>query len=310
MTKILIDAFGGDNAPIDILKGVLDAKKRCNIDISIVGNKDKITKLADDNKLNIENLEIINCKTEISGNDDPMEILKSKSESSMAVGLSVLSQGNFDVFVSAGNSGALLVGTNMIVKRAPNIRRIAFAPIVPKLNGNFLLLDAGANAQCSAEILHQFAFMGADYFKTISNIENPKVGLLNIGSEDNKGDNLRKETYQLLKSSDLNFIGNIEPTEILTGDCNVVVSDGFSGNIFIKSIESTIKALVYLFKKDSKNLEFLKNNEHTYLNKKKFAQESYSILLGANRPVIKLHASIDSLSLCEFLISLNDNFKN
>lgn len=310
MTKILIDSFGGDNAPVDILKGVLESKEKCDINISVVGNKDKIEKISQENKFDIKNLEIVDCKTEISGNDDPMEILKSKSDSSMAVGLSMLSQGKFDVFVSAGNSGALLVGTNMIVKRAPDVRRIAFAPIVPKLHGNFLLLDAGANAQCSAEILHQFAFMGVNYFKTISNIENPKVGLLNIGSEENKGDNLRKETYQLLKSSNLNFIGNIEPTEILTGDCNVVVSDGFSGNIFVKSIEGTIKTLIYLFKKDGKNLDFLKNNEHTYLNQKKFAQESYSVLLGANRPVIKLHSSINSSSLREFLISLNNNMKN
>lgn len=309
MKRILVDAFGGDNAPLDVLEGVLESRKKCDINISVVGNKNKIDQISKENNLNIENLEIIDCKTEIAGNDDPMEILKSKSESSMAVGLFSLSQKKFDVFVSAGNSGALLVGTNMIVKRAPNIRRIAFAPIIPKLEGKFLLLDAGANAQCSSEILHQFAFMGVDYFKSISNVENPKVGLLNIGSEDNKGDNLRKETYQLLKSSNLNFIGNIEPNDILFGDCDVVVSDGFSGNIFVKSIEATIKTLICLFKKDKNNLDFLKNNEHTYLNQKKFAQESYSVLLGANNPVIKLHSSIKSSSLCEFLISLNENIK-
>ena len=307
MSKILVDAFGGDYAPLDVIKGVLLSKEKCEIDVSLVGNKNKIRGIAEDNELDINKLKIIDCETEITGNDDPMEILKSKSGSSMSVGLHELSEGNFDIFVSAGNSGALLVGTNMIVKRAPGIRRIAFAPIVPKLKGNFLLLDAGANAQCSSEILHQFAFMGVDYFKKINNLENPKVGLLNIGSEENKGDSLRKETYQLLKSSNLNFIGNIEPTDILLGDCDVVISDGFSGNIMIKSIEATIKTLVYLLKKDISNLEFLKNNEHTYLNQKKFAQESYSVLLGANRNVIKLHSSINSSSLCEFLVSLNKN---
>ena len=297
---ILIDAFGGDYAPLEIIKGVSECIRKCHCDISLVGNRNKINQVANENNLIIDDLKIIDCETEITGSDDPMEIIKSKKESSMAVGLSYLSQEKADLFISAGNSGALLVGTNMIVKRAPGIRRIAFAPIIPKLQGNFLLLDAGANAQCTPEILYQFAIMGSDYYKSLKKIDNPKVALLNIGSEEHKGDSLRKETYQLLKSSnELNFIGNMEPSEILTGDCDVVVADGFSGNIFVKSIEGTIKVFANLLKSISGSYE------HTYLNKKKFAQESFSVLLGASAHVIKLHSSIKSSSLCEFIMSLN-----
>jgi len=298
---ILIDAFGGDYAPLEIVKGVSECIRKCHCDISLVGNRNKINQVARDNNLIVDDLKIIDCENEITGSDDPMEIIKSKKESSMAVGLSYLSQGKADLFISAGNSGALLVGTNMIVKRAPGIRRIAFAPIIPKLQGHFLLLDAGANAQCTPEILYQFAIMGSDYYKKLKKIDNPKVALLNIGSEEHKGDSLRKETYQLLKSSnELNFIGNMEPPEILTGDCDVVVADGFSGNIFVKSIEGTIKVFANLLK-SSISGPF----EHTYLNRKKFAQESFSVLLGASAHVIKLHSSIKSSSLCEFIMSLN-----
>ena len=298
---ILIDAFGGDYAPLEIIKGVSECIRKCHCDISLVGNRNKINQVANENNLIIDDLKIIDCETEITGSDDPMEIIKSKKESSMAVGLSYLSQGKADLFISAGNSGALLVGTNMIVKRAPGIRRIAFAPIIPKLQGNFLLLDAGANAQCTPEILYQFAIMGSDYYKSLKKIDNPKVALLNIGSEEHKGDPLRKETYQLLKSSnELNFIGNMEPPEILTGDCDVVVADGFSGNIFVKSIEGTIKVFANLLKSSISG-----PSEHTYLNRKKFAQESFSVLLGASAHVIKLHSSIKSSSLCEFIVSLN-----
>lgn len=296
---ILIDAFGGDNAPLEIIKGACECVERCNCDISLVGNKKKIHHVADENNLKIDDLNIIDCETEITGSDDPMEIIKSKKESSMAVGLSYLSQGNADIFISAGNSGALLVGTNMIVKRAPGIRRIAFAPMIPKLCGNFLLIDAGASVQCTPEILCQFAKMGSDYYKKLKNVDNPKVALLNIGSEEHKGDTIRKEAYQLLQSSELNFIGNMEPPEILTGECDVVVSDGFSGNIFVKSIEGTIKVFSCLLKSYISD-----SNEHTYLNRKKFARESFSVLLGASANVIKLHSSIKASSLCEFIMSL------
>ena len=303
--KILIDAFGGDNSPLEILKGVEFAKgENKNLNLSLVGNERKIKEILFINKIKLDEINIINCETEITNNDHPTEIFESKKGSSMAVGLSCLASGEFDVFVSAGNSGALLVGTSLIVKRAPGVRRIAFAPFIPKTKGDFLFLDAGANAQCTPEILVQFAHMANDYLKKSFGILNPKVALLNIGSEEKKGDSLRKETHEILKKSGLNFIGNIEPDQVFFGDCNIVVTDGFCGNIFLKTIEGAVKLFMKLLKNDEKISEALQNQENVYLNPKKFAEVSYATLLGANHPVIKLHSSIDAFGLCKFLTSL------
>ena len=305
MKKIIVDAFGGDS-PLDVIEGaVLSSKARKDIEISLVGNEEKISELAKKNNLNIENVSIIDCESEIENTDDPMSIVESKKNSSMAIGLQYLAQKKADIFVSTGNSGALLVGTSLIVKKSPGIRRIAFAPFIPKLSGKFLFLDAGANSQCSAEILHQFAVMGSEHLKKFSGVKSPKVALLNIGFENHKGDNLRKEAFQILSSSnEINFIGNMEPNNVFFSDCDVLVSDGFNGNIFLKTIEGMVKVFMSLIKKDTNGLKFLESQEHIYLNPKKFAVASYSNLLGANERVVKLHSSISKFGISNFLNSI------
>ena len=301
MSKILIDCFGGDNAPLCVIKAVASVKRDSDLNICLVGNKHKIKKVSEENDINISGLEIIDCETEINNDDNPMEILGSKKDSSMARGLQVLSQGKADLFISAGNSGALLTGANMIVKRSDGVRRIAFAPFVPKLEGHFLFLDAGASSQCTGELLYQFALMGSEYLQKSYGVKFPKIALLNIGEEENKGDQIRKEAYQLIKSSSLNFVGNIEPSNVLLSDVDVVVSDGFSGNIFLKTIEGMIKVFVHLAKQG----DYMKTeSEHIYLNPVKFANGSFATLLGARKKIIKLHSSIREEQLRQFILNL------
>lgn len=301
MSKILIDCFGGDNAPLCVIKAVVSATKESGLNICLVGNKNKIEKISQENNINTSVLEIIDCETEINSDDNPMEILGTKKDSSMAKGLQILSQGKADLFISAGNSGALLTGANMIVKRSDGVRRIAFAPFVPKLEGHFLFLDAGASSQCTGELLYQFALMGSEYLQKSYGVKLPKVALLNIGEEEHKGNQIRKEAYQLIKSSSLNFVGNVEPSNVLLSDVDVVISDGFSGNIFLKTIEGMIKVFVHLAKQG----DYTKTeSEHVYLNPVKFANGSFATLLGARKKIIKLHSSIREEQLRQFILNL------
>ena len=304
MTKFLVDAFGGDNY-LSMLKGIYTLKKeRPDLQIILVGNKIKILDICNKNNIKLNNIEIIDCDSEITNEDNPVDIFKSNKNFSMKVGLKALAEKKADVFVSSGNSGALLVGTSLIVKKAKNIRRIAFATVIPKLKGNFLFLDSGANTRCEPEMLEQFAEMSSDYAKKNMKISNPKLGLLNIGTESHKGDEIRKQTFNLLKlNKKINFIGNIEPNSIFFSDCDILISDGFSGNIFLKTIEGMVKVYMNLMQNNNNLLNFLKTQKHVYLNPKKFAESSYSVLMGANFPVIKLHSSIDSYGVFNFFNS-------
>ena len=304
MTRFLVDCFGGDN-PYDLLKGIAMIKKKYpDFPVILVGNKIKLSVIFKDIKFSSRNIEIIDCEDEINSGDDPKKILSSKKNSSMAVGLRMLAEKKADVFVSSGNSGALLIGTSIIIKKMLGVRRIAFETFIPKFDGKFLFLDSGANSDCQPEILNQFAEMSFNYAQKIMKISNPKVGLLNIGTENHKGDDLRKQAFKLLKSNKkINFIGNIEPSSIFFSDCDILISDGFSGNIFLKTIEGAIKVYMNLLLSDDKLKDFLETQDHVYLNPKKFAEESYSILMGANLPVIKLHSSINRDGIFNFLSS-------
>ena len=289
LKSILVDSFGNDYAPLENIKGAVLAKKILNCEISLVGISSLIKKVSEENEIDITGIKIFDCESQILNSDNPMEITKSKKDSSMSVGLFALSQGKVDAFVSAGNSGALLVGSSLILKRAPGVRRIAFAPFVPKKNGSFLFLDGGANAQCTSEILAQFAVMGSDYIKNAMDIKNPKVGLLNIGVESSKGDEIRKETFKLIESSNLNFGGNIEPSCVFDSDFDVVVSDGFTGNIFIKTFEGLQDFIL-------SKVEgiFDTNSNRSYLDFKKStlpSEHGGTPLLGSSKLVIKAHGN-------------------
>lgn len=297
--KILVDAMGGDNAPLEIIKGSIDAHNEFGIDIILVGQEDVIRKVSSENELNISDFQIVNASEVIATDEDANSVLKKKPDSSMSVALKMLSNGEGDAFVSAGNSGALCVGGTLIAKRIKGIKRPGFAPVMPHFGGGcFMLIDAGANLEARPEMLMQFAVMASAYMKSVMHVENPRVGLVNVGTEEHKGTELQHQTYELLKESDLNFIGNVEGRDLPYGACDVAVCDGFTGNIVLKTFEGTAKAIMgkvkELFSKSAKNkiaaalvMKDIKNLV------KEFDYNEYggAPIMGTSKPVFKAHGS-------------------
>ena len=237
MAKIIVDAFGGDNAPLEVIKGCAQAVQELGVQITLTGSESRIKKCAEENGISLDGIEIAHTDEVFDIHDEPSNIIKSGKNTSMALGMQLLADGNGDAFVSAGSTGALVMGATFIVKRIKGIKRVAPSPILPADKGSFLLIDAGANTECRPEMLVQFAVMGSAYMEKVMGVKSPKVGLLNIGGEETKGRDLEIETYKLLSSSGLNFIGNIEARDLPKGECQVVVTDGFTGNIVLKLYE-------------------------------------------------------------------------
>ena len=312
--KIVVDAFGGDNAPLEIIKGSRMAVDEYNYDIILVGDELKIKNVAKENNISLSGISIHNASDVITMEDEPTDIMKSKNESSMAVGLKLLKDGQGDAFVSAGNSGALVVGATLIVKRIRGIKRCAFAPVVPKASGFFMLVDSGANAECRPEMLEQFGVMGSIYMQEVMNVKNPRVGLVNVGVEEHKGDELRHNTYNLLKQSKLNFIGNIEARDIPIDAADVVVADGFTGNVILKLYEGMAMALMGKFK------GVFKKNLKTKLAASMIMPELKEMksgidyneyggapLIGISKPVFKAHGSSNAKTI-KNAINLTANY--
>ena len=275
--KIIVDAFGGDNAPLEVIKGSRNAKDDLGVDIVLVGDKEKIFSCAAQNKISLTGIDIIDAPDVIAMTDQPGEILKSKKNCSMAVGLQALADGKGDAFVSAGSTGALVMGATFIVKRIKGVKRPAIGSVLPSNDKPFLLLDCGANADCTAEHLKQFAQMGAIYSEKFVKVQSPRVALANIGTEDSKGDRLRHEAFDLLKDTkDINFIGNVETRDVPYGCCDVLVADGFTGNIILKLYEGGLGELKRMM--DSEEV-------------------GGAPLLGAAKPVIKAHGSSDAKAI-------------
>ena len=299
--NIIIDAFGGDNAPLEIIKGSLDAKKELNIDITLVGNEEVIRKVSEENNLDITGVQIVHADSVISQNEAGTEVVKSKKDSSMAVGLKLLHDGKGDAFVSAGNSGAVCVGATLIVKRIKGIKRPGFAPVIPTLEGNMMLIDCGANVECKPNMLLQFAIMGSIYMEKVMGIKNPRVGLANVGTEPHKGGELQLKTYELLEKSKLNFIGNIEGRDVPVGGCEVCVSDGFTGNLILKTYEGVAGALMSKIKGVfNKNLKTKLAAAMVYSDlkemKKSIDYNEYggAPIIGCAKPVFKAHGSANA----------------
>lgn len=296
--NIVIDAFGGDNAPLEVIKGSIDAQRDFNVDVTLVGDEAKIKKCASDNGLDISKLHIRHADTVIEICEEPTEVIKSKKNCSMAVGMQMLADGEGDAFVSAGSTGALVVGATFIVKRIKGIKRPALATILPTAGEPTMLLDSGANADCRPEMLVQFGIMGTAYMNRILGVEKPRVGLANIGSEESKGRDLELETYKQLKKAPVNFIGNIEARQLPMGDCDVCVADGFCGNLLLKLYEGMAKffsgELKTLLTKDFKSkmaaLMVMKNVKE-FKKKVDYSEYGGAPLLGTAKPVIKAHGS-------------------
>lgn len=258
--KIIVDAMGGDNAPLEIVKGALQGRARWGVDIVLTGDAAQILRALEEcgEKTVPQGVEIANATQTVEMCDDPATVFRHKKDTSMGVGLTMLRDGKADALVSAGSTGALLTGATLITKRVRGIRRAAMAPVIPTTTGRAVLIDCGANAECTPEYLVQFAYLGNFYAKRVLGIGTPRVGLLNIGAEDSKGTDLQKQTLVRLREADaaghLHFIGNIEAKEAIKGDCDVIVTDGFSGNILLKTMEGVGSfagsALKGMFKKN------------------------------------------------------------
>jgi phosphate acyltransferase len=296
---VIIDAMGGDLAPQEILKGAYDAYIKYRPEIILVGIRDKIDKAAADSGIDLSVFKIINCTQEALMNDHPSDIVKHKRDSSIYVGTKILSENINGAFISAGNTGAVMASSLMNVKRMEGVLRPAIAVVIPVSDNPVVLIDTGANADCKPQYLKQFALMGKIYYESILNMMNPKIGLLNVGSEEGKGNELSIQAYDLLKGyKEINFYGNIESRELFNGTVQVIVCDGFTGNILLKSVEGlagllfseirqilianfTSKVCAAILKKPFKNM------------KKKFDYEEYggAFLVGVNGIVIISHGS-------------------
>ena len=309
--KIILDAMGGDNAPLAPVMGAIDAAKDFDAQITLVGRGEEILKIMRDNGINDlpAGINIADAEDVVDMHDDPANVVRKRKNSSMVIGLRMLADDNGDAFISAGSTGALLSGATLVVKRVKGIRRAAMGPCMPnKAGGKTVLLDCGANAECTPEFLLQFGIVGTLYAKKTLGIENPRVGLLNIGTEDTKGTPLQKESYALLTDAHekglVNFIGNVEGRDVLLGGVDVVVCDGFSGNVLLKSIEGTASFMGSLMK-----YKIFKRNIFSmigYLFCKKGVDEVMKMMdyreiggtqfLGIKKPVIKAHGSSDRLA--------------
>jgi len=293
--KIIVDAFGGDHAPLEIIKGCRKAADKLGVQIVLAGAEKKITACAKEQKISLAGMEILEAPDMFAMDSDPVAIMKEGSNSSMAVGLRALADKQADAFVSAGSTGGLLVGATLMVKRVRGVRRPCIGAILPGAKAPFVLLDGGANAECTAEMLDNFAMLGSVYAKQVLGLESPRVGLANIGTEETKGDTLRLETFAKLRENPhINFIGNVEPRDVPNGGCDVVVADGFTGNIMLKLYEGMGIMMKGMLKR-----YFLWNplNWPGLLGlKKRMDYKTYggAPLLGLNGVVIKAHGSSDA----------------
>ncbi len=303
--RVVIDAFGGDNAPLEIVKGASMASNEFDCEITLTGDKNQIKKIIDENNLSFKGeLVIVHTDDVISMHDDPTSLLKAKSNSSMALAFKELSEDRADAFVSAGSTGALVVGGTLIVKRIKGIKRPALAGMIPSPKGHYMLMDMGANAECRPEMLEQFGIMASVYLKNVEGIENPTIGLLNIGTEDTKGTELQKEAYALLSNATINFVGNVESREMPKGDCDAVITDGFTGNIALKLIEGTAITFFKLIKEALYKSVFnklaaliIKNDLFALKGMMDSSEVGGAPLLGVKKPVIKAHGNSDAKAI-------------
>ncbi len=297
--RIIVDVMSGDNAPVELVKGAYASSlENPDVEYTLVGDKEKIEAAAKENGMDISAFEIVHTTEVITMDDDPLSAARGKTDSSMSVGLRLLADGKGDAFVSAGNTGALFTGASLIVRRAKGVRRAAIGALLP-MDPPVLLLDSGANINITPEYLEEYAVMGSAYMRKIHGVENPRVGLLNNGAEESKGTELQVNAYKLLSDNKLiNFVGNTEGNQVMANKCDVLVADGFTGNILLKTIEGMGKMMLLtmkdLFYKNTKTkIAALLVKDEVSGIKKKFDPSEYggAPILGIAKPVIKAHGS-------------------
>ncbi|SKA92257.1 phosphate:acyl-[acyl carrier protein] acyltransferase [Caloramator quimbayensis] len=302
--KIIVDAMGGDNAPLEVVKGSYLAAKEYDIEILLVGDKDKIEDVIKGNNLYSDKIEIVHTTEIITNNDSPTLAIRRKKDSSLVVGMKLLKEKKGDAFISAGSTGAILAGGLFIVGRIEGIDRAALSPVLPGKNNYFMLIDSGANADCKAENILEFGIMGEIYSKKVLKKQTPTIGLVNIGSEEEKGNAFTKECFKVLKESNLNFKGNIEAREIPDGNIDVVLCDGFTGNVILKLFEGVAGTIFDILKEEITSSTISKIGglilKPVFKRfKKKFDYTEYggAILLGVDGTVIKAHGSSNSKAI-------------
>ena len=301
MKTIIVDMMGGDRAPAETVKGVLLAKKELAANYILVGDRALLASEFAASGASIDDFEVVHTPVVVTMEDEPMCVRREKAESSMAVGLKMLAEGKGDAFVSTGNTGALFAGASLIVRKVRGLRRPAIAALLP-MNPPVLLLDSGANIVVSPDDLEQFAVMGTAYMKALHGVENPRVGLLNNGAEEHKGTEMHVEAYRRLSANEsLNFVGNVEGNRVMADACDVLVTDGFTGNILLKTAEGMgtmmLGALKNVFYANLKTkIGALLVKTKLYGMKKQFDTREYggAPILGIAKPVIKAHGSSDA----------------
>lgn len=300
--KVVVDGMGGDNSPQAIVEGCVLAQKEYGVDIIITGPKEVIEAELSKYEYNKQCISVVDAREVISTNEAPVKALKTKKDSSLVKALEMVKSGEADAIVSAGSTGAFLAGCTLIVKRIKGISRPALAPVMPGKNGPFMIIDVGANADCKPQYLTQFAHMGKVYFENVLHVNNPTVGLVNIGEEEEKGNELTKAAHKLLKEeNNLNFIGNIEPREIPKGEVNILVCDGFVGNTVLKMYEGVAETILNELKAEIMS-GFVSKVGGVLLKpvfkrfKKHYDYKEYggAAFLGVNGICIKAHGSSDA----------------
>ncbi len=300
--KITIDAMGGDNAPEAVVKGAMKAVNNFpDLSITLVGNKQQIAKYL----IEHERISIIHTDVMITGDDEPVRAVRRKKDASMVIAAQEVAEGRSDACISAGNTGALMAAGLFVVGRIKGIERPALAPTLPTIDGNgVLLLDVGANADAKPKHLLQNAYMGAVYSEKVRGIQNPRIGLLNIGTESHKGNELTKQAYELFEKANFHFVGNVEARDLLEGVCDVAVTDGFTGNMILKTVEGTAMSIVKMLKeilmssfKTKMAALVIKNDLAELKNKMDYSEYGGALLFGLQAPVVKAHGSSDEQAI-------------
>lgn len=301
--KIAVDAFGGDHAPDEVIKGAVEAVEMYGVDIILTGDENTIHERFKALGLSEKGIEVVHANGVIQIEDNPLDIRKSKKDCSMGKAFQLVVNGEADAFVSAGSTAAIVVGGTMITGRLKGVKRPSLTPLLPGAEGTYLLTDGGANSECRPEMLLQFAVMGSLYMEKVMGIKNPRVGLLNIGTEEEKGRELEHGAYELLKNSGLNFVGNTEAREVPLNAVDVIVTDGFTGNIYLKTVEGMGKFMKKALKETIFGGKIAKIGAALSMKgiKKVTKQMDYretggSPLLGSAKPVFKAHGSSDALA--------------
>lgn len=310
---IAVDAMGGDKAPLEIVKGAAMASFTTKDKILLVGDENVISNILSGLEYNKDKLEIVHASEVITNEDKPTVAIRKKTDSSLVKCFSLLENGSADGMVSAGSTGALLAGSIHFLKRIKGIKRPALVPYIPNDKNGFILVDGGANTNSRPENLLQFAIMGSVYAEKVLKVKHPKVGLLNIGAEEAKGNELVRNTFELLSDSGLNFVGNIEAREAMLGDVDVVVCDGFAGNILLKAVEGTgfilFKNLKEILKADAlSKIAALLLKKGLYSLKKKYDYKEHggAPFLGVSSCVVKAHGSSDAKSVAYAIKQASD----